>query len=256
MDIPACTLTHFVFQREWSTFLTFLRISLQIQAFSPYYPTILRLHTSTPTNVPTFQKNVRTNSECDDCGTAVSLSSPANEIDIPASAPAALCTWLGGKPGDRQAIVSWGHDKGRRFDSRPPILYDPNLYLIFWCKHLLFPLLSHTWRDWKVLRGCWWRNAINFFRPSPAHRALQTAAAFLAFLSTSQDAFSSTNNSCSIVSEFLLPITKCNRTALCITGCLGFSPYLVRLKCIFSNDHWSPDTWILCPINFLHWDLN
>ena len=127
---------------------------------------------------------------------------------------------------------------------------------MFQCKHLLFPLLSHTWRDWKVLRGCWWRNAINFFRPSPAHRALQTAAAFLAFLSTSQDAFSSTNNGCSIVSEFLLPITKCNRTALCNTGCLGFSPYLVRLKCIFSNDHWSPDTWILCPINFLHWDFS
>ena len=63
---------------------------------------------------------------------------------------------------------------------------------------------------------------INFFHPSPAHRALQTAAAFLAFLSTSQDAFSSTNNgrSIGIVSEFLRPITKCNRTALC----LGFSP--------------------------------
>ena len=91
---------------------------------------------------------------------------------------------------------------------------------MFQCKHLLFPLFSHTWRDWKVLHGRWWRNAINFFHPSPAHRALQTAAAFLAILSTSQDAFSSTNNGRSIVSEFLLPITKWNRTALC----LGFSP--------------------------------
>ena len=97
MDIPACTLTHFVFQREWSTFLTILKdITTNSGFFFPYYPAILRLHTTTPTNVPTFQKNIRTNSECDDCGTAVSLSSTANEMDIPASPLAALCTWLGG----------------------------------------------------------------------------------------------------------------------------------------------------------------
>ena len=118
-----------------------------------------------------------------------------------------------GEPEDTQAIVfSLGLPLGQEAG--------PYLYIMFQCKHLLFPLFSHTWRDWKVLHGCWWRNAINFFHPSPAHRALQTAAAFLAFLSTSQDAFSSTNNGRSIVSEFLLPITKWNRTALC----LGFSP--------------------------------
>ena len=106
MDIPACTLTHFVFQREWSTFFTIKKdITTNSGFFFPYYPAILRLHTTTPTNVPTFQKNIRTNSECDDCGTAVSLSSPANEMDIPASASAALCTWLRGN--QRTGRILW-----------------------------------------------------------------------------------------------------------------------------------------------------